>query len=466
MSIYPDVMPAVLDQLREKARAEYRARIPIRKLDKLHRDALTRAINNVLSTELAIFTYAQIIDGLPTADVAWDRRLPGLYGDHPLDGHEELCPGAMEKAREICPLWDPDMLAFNPKLVNAFQRAAPGTKMFNTRLIELVAVALHQFGALLYQMDFRLHKGDVDAVVNWVMPRPWWSREEKWEPVPPRPSIFNHHAYVDDDIYPEGKADVVGYWVEDRIFGGVVVFDRRAETDKDGNFLPQDPPNIYLHPCRSTVTMRVTQLLDHQQQALVDFLLSDPASIDSSEATPTRPCPLPILVDDRNRKRYDPEDAITIHLIYRDVWERKPLDKDERNMMKRRPQCAIDYPEANLQLLRLNMAAGEPLPEGRYKRYLEGEGDLDENDVDEGPLKRALDQYMEINGIVKKVKLEHAPGEAEEKGGTSEGGHEGKGKEKEGEKNKGAEENEVGETGQVEEETREKSCENGDTQVQ
>jgi hypothetical protein len=116
MSIWPDVMPAIVGQLRRKARAEYNYRIPIRKLDKVHRDTFVRAIDNVLSTELAIFTYTQIIEGLPTADVAWDRRLPGLYGDHPLDGHEELCPGAMEKARELCPLWDPDMLLFNPKV--------------------------------------------------------------------------------------------------------------------------------------------------------------------------------------------------------------------------------------------------------------------------------------------------------------------------------------------------------------
>ena len=58
-------------------------------------------------------------------------------------------------------------------------------------------------------------------------------------------------------------------------FGGVVVFDRLAELDEDENEnLTREPPNVYLHPCRSTVTSRVTQLLDDQQQALVDFLLN------------------------------------------------------------------------------------------------------------------------------------------------------------------------------------------------
>jgi len=118
--IWPDDMPAVVEKLRIKAQADYRARIPINKLDAMHRDILIRAINNVLATELAISTYAQIIDGLPIADVAWDQRSPGLWGDHPLDGHEELCPGALDKAREVCPQWDPVMLAFSPKVCWSF----------------------------------------------------------------------------------------------------------------------------------------------------------------------------------------------------------------------------------------------------------------------------------------------------------------------------------------------------------
>jgi hypothetical protein len=31
---------------------------------------------------------------------------------------------------------------------------------------------------------------------------------------------------MDYDQYPDGLADVAGYWAEDRIFGGVVLFDR------------------------------------------------------------------------------------------------------------------------------------------------------------------------------------------------------------------------------------------------
>lgn len=80
-------------------------------------------------------------------------------------------------------------------------------------------MALHQFGVLLFQLDLRLHQGDVDSIVRWTMPRPP-TATGVWVDVPARPTIFNHPAYLDVDIYPEGVADIVGYWVEDRILAG------------------------------------------------------------------------------------------------------------------------------------------------------------------------------------------------------------------------------------------------------
>ncbi|KAM7204966.1 hypothetical protein V8F33_001207 [Rhypophila sp. PSN 637] len=384
-------MPAVVEKLRARARADHKARIPITRLDAVHRDVLIRAINNVLATEDAIFTYAQIIDGLPIADVAWDRRLSTLWGDHPLEDHEELCPGALEKAREVCPKWTPSMLAFDPKVINAFQRADPGTRMFNTRLIELVAVALHQFGVLLHQLEFRMHQGDIEYMINWTMPKLEFEPDD-WEPLKPPPTILIHPFYSARDIYPEGLADMVGYWAEDRILGGVVLFDRRAELDDEGN-LTGEPPNIYLHPSRRKVTFRITQLLDWQQQAFVDFLLAAPDSGVSS--------PLPIIVDDRNRTRVNHWNSLTQRGIYRDIWERKPMDLDEWRHAVKRPQDQVDYPESGVEMLMINRAAGDPLPEGPLKRYLEGK-----ESIPEGPTKRMFDEYKELIGREKRAKLD------------------------------------------------------------
>jgi hypothetical protein len=75
-----------------------------------------RAISNLLSTELVLFTFAQIIDGLPTADVAWDRRYPDLHGEHPIEQHEDICPGVLDRARQFRRDFDPSILSFDPKV--------------------------------------------------------------------------------------------------------------------------------------------------------------------------------------------------------------------------------------------------------------------------------------------------------------------------------------------------------------
>lgn len=78
-----------------------------------HRRLLIRAIERVLSTEVAEFTYAQVIDGLPTSDVAFDTRdKPYGYGQHvhPMySAHDELCPGTIEKARQFRSGFQPEI---------------------------------------------------------------------------------------------------------------------------------------------------------------------------------------------------------------------------------------------------------------------------------------------------------------------------------------------------------------------
>lgn len=62
-----------------------------------HLQPLRRALINFLSAPISEFTYAQIIDGMPTSDVyATDHNFrDGLA----VSDHEELCPGSIEKAR-------------------------------------------------------------------------------------------------------------------------------------------------------------------------------------------------------------------------------------------------------------------------------------------------------------------------------------------------------------------------------
>jgi len=117
----PDLDPeaerrvATIAKLKVLAREARAARVPYKDDGSSHHQIFRRAVSNVLSTELALFTFAQIVDGLPTADVAYDRRFPGLDGViHPIEEHPDLCPGVMERTREIRDQFDPSILVFDP----------------------------------------------------------------------------------------------------------------------------------------------------------------------------------------------------------------------------------------------------------------------------------------------------------------------------------------------------------------
>ncbi|KAF4440225.1 hypothetical protein F53441_12367 [Fusarium austroafricanum] len=226
-----------------------------------------------------------------------------VFGGHPIDAeHEELCSGALEKAQEFYQQWNPDFLMFDPTTIAKYQHADFGTQAFNVRLLELVAASLHEIGVLLFQLGFRMHKGNIEAVTDWRIP----DLGPDLVDVPPRPTLFGHHAYLDADIYPNGIADIVGYWAEDRILGGVTVFDRRTEVSLPGIQIP----NVYFHSCRRLQTHRVYQLRHDQQEALLMFLLAE------TDSPLPEPNPLPILSDAENRVCVNSEFAIIHYGIY------------------------------------------------------------------------------------------------------------------------------------------------------
>lgn len=85
-------------------------------LDDDHYSFLRRAVGNVLDTSLALATYRQIIDGLPTKDVAWDRSRHKLQRSHPIVDHKQLCPGVEEKLKSIKAEFNIDSIRFDPNV--------------------------------------------------------------------------------------------------------------------------------------------------------------------------------------------------------------------------------------------------------------------------------------------------------------------------------------------------------------
>ncbi|KAG7291613.1 hypothetical protein NEMBOFW57_001632 [Staphylotrichum longicolle] len=297
-------------------------------LDRTHRARLDWAVHNVLATERALETFAQIADGLPLKSVALDRRTSYAYYDA-VARHTSLCPGATEAALDFLSTFDLGrMLTFDRALLRAYQWSRPESgPNFECRLIELVARAVHGLAVLLYQRRYCIH----DQV--WAAKDPTYTVKSVTKPHPGSGqfrSPFYLPDYEREDQYPDGIADVVGYWAENRILGGVVLFDRSDSWDDQRN--PE--PNVFFHSSYRNVTIRVWRALDEQQQALVDFLLS---------RSPEEACPLPLLASDKNLDRVDVQYA-THSKVYRDFWERRLPPAYGRFQ---EPHCVrdrLDYP--------------------------------------------------------------------------------------------------------------------------
>lgn len=84
------------------------------------------------------------------------------------------------------------------------------------------------------------------------------------------------------------------------------------------------------------MTYRICRLLDSQKLALLHFL--------PSEDTTTMVSPLPSLVDQKNTRRVDPEEPAETTGVYRDVWERRPLEMGELDRRLKDVIDTIDFP--------------------------------------------------------------------------------------------------------------------------
>lgn len=207
------------------------------------------------------------------------------------------------------------------------------SKGFNLRLIELTACAVHGIAVILMQAD-KIHdpsttRGlDIDGVTSWEPERiPTLHRV----PYDPWPTLFMNPHFEVHEQYPNGIADIVGYWAENRILGGVTLFDRTQPWGED------DEPNIYYQCSGARVTYRICQLLNEQQTALLEFL----------KARHPSESPLPVLPDTDNRVRVDPRAATEIAHVYRDVWERRPPTPPWklRSWYGREIRTSLDFPE-------------------------------------------------------------------------------------------------------------------------
>lgn len=207
-----------------------------------------------------------------------------------------------------------------------YRVAARGSRQFILRLVEMAAAAVHQIAVKLYQLETSFHKQDGSS--SWTPPTGhfFWTLF----PEGSQPTLFYHSWYENRENYLNGLADMVAYWAEERIFGGVVLFDRRHPDAAPDTQLD----SIWIHPNRRGVNYRINRLTDEQQNDLVHFLLSDEPDCNV----------LPILPDERNTVREDPEEPVELTGIYRDIWERKPWNEYMGDARLRDVYSSSDYP--------------------------------------------------------------------------------------------------------------------------
>ncbi|KAH6895895.1 hypothetical protein B0T10DRAFT_587445 [Thelonectria olida] len=226
-------------------------------------------------------------------------------------------------------------------------------------ILILLVVARHQIAVYLYELDDGAHKHEVYA--RWAEHR----RSEGKNGLDQSgylmaPVAFFHRRFNFLQRYPNGLADVVGYWAEGKIFGGAIVFDR-GETEQEvcefGALL---------------VLIKITHRVRFSVQGHVDTwcLFKWTENTLSSQAGGVRlthtlllsnpddhaPCPLPIRATLARRPRWDADQASAHYHIFRDKYERKiTLDPPIRHSRL----TGGDWPELADEIFLVNQANAE-----------------------------------------------------------------------------------------------------------
>ncbi|KAN0102212.1 hypothetical protein V8E51_012722, partial [Hyaloscypha variabilis] len=268
---------------------------------------------------LAQRTFAQIFDGLPTRDdVGYFPTYSKEIADNPTSS-----PEAMETAKELRQHFNTYISQVDAKLAQAYQDAALGSREFYMRLLEMTAVACHDIAALVYE---NTQPG---------LRQEGQSLEQRLALLGGRPTDFMHEDYYYFQQYPKGVLDVVGYWAEYHLFGGVVLFDRGESGTEASNC-----NRAFLHPVGG---FRIFQISESQIQRFAEYV----QQVSDETAQDIKP-PFPLSAE-KYTYRVDPFDAMALN-IYRDRYERViPRDRPTRCA-----QRLADFPELQDTMVQIN----------------------------------------------------------------------------------------------------------------
>ena len=177
-------------------------------------ELLDRALKSILLSAIAQDTFAQIIDGQPTRSSYKDNYRTVWEPDV----SERTCPteASIREWTKIKEIFVPQTLKLDVRLIQAFQNAEEHSRLENLRLLEMVAASLHFLAGAIYasfhpDTDLRPSSNPNDH--RFHMTSHFWVD-------------FYHKSFKLYERYPFGILNVVGYWTEAQILGGVLLFER------------------------------------------------------------------------------------------------------------------------------------------------------------------------------------------------------------------------------------------------
>ena len=179
------------------------------KLDLLH-----RSLKFILLSAIAEDTFAQIIDGQPTRP-SYKGNYRSIWDP---DVSERTCSteSSIREWTKIKEAFVPQTLKLDVHLIQAFQNALEHSRLEDLRLLEMVAVSLHFLAGAIYASS---HPDKDISPPNNPNDHRFYMTFHFWVD-------FYQASFKSYLRYPFGLLNVVGYWAETQILGGVFLFQR------------------------------------------------------------------------------------------------------------------------------------------------------------------------------------------------------------------------------------------------
>ncbi|TPX21938.1 hypothetical protein DIZ76_015903 [Coccidioides immitis] len=267
--------------------------VPFFHLDDCHARRVIQALRRILATEVAEESFSMLIDGRLTMKALRACRRIRLGEDYDeIAKYTGPSQDTISMFRSLREQFDLSHVLIKASSAERFQRSAvqASSADFQRGLLDLVVSMVHDLAVSIFE---ELHRSKYQNT-------PHQGPERALLP------DFRHPKYLQSYLYPHGPIELVGYWMETRLFGGVVVFEH-------GNPLGE-PGAPWIHfPYEGIMRMSDKQLDAFTQLAFTISPVSDAAAV--SNLLPFKAEPDAQYVDSFDAYKFG---------LFRNCFERNP----------------------------------------------------------------------------------------------------------------------------------------------